>query len=143
MPLALVILLLIFGFCGHVAFWVILVNRLHAVPWNRLLIDGLTKFYGIALVTLPLIVAGIFWKRGTSAWTGPWDGILSIVWGWIILMNVLLLAVALHKLWLAQHSENRTGLLANHTNVVDIRKHLEFLRIGRFNLANCLVSERV
>ena len=145
MTVALATLLLIFGFCGHVVFWVILVNRLHAVSWNRLLLDDLTNFCGIALVTLPLIAAGIFWKRGTSAWIGPWDGILSIVWGWIIFMNVLLVAAAFHKLWLALHSEKRGGLLANHTNVVDIRKHLEepLTAPGFPRLLGCLPGNQI
>ena len=145
MTLGLAISLLIFGFCGHVVFWGILLGRLHALPWNRLLIDSLTKFIGIALVALPLIVVGIFWKRGTYAWTGPWDDILSVVWGWIVLMNVLLVAAVFHKLWIGLHAEKRGGLLTNHTQVVDIRKHLEepLTAPGFPRLLGCLPGNQI
>ena len=110
-------LLLAVAALGHVIFWAAIVNRLHGLGINRRWVNGGTAACGVALATIPLTIAFLFWRR-------PFDGVPFVAaWGYVTCSAAFGIFALLHRVWVTLHPERRGVVASNHTAQVDMRKH--------------------
>lgn len=110
-------LLLALAAIGHLILWTSIVNRLHGLGIERRWIDVATAACGVALAAIPLAIALVFWRQ-------PPGGLLAdTAWGYLYLCAVCCVLSAVHRVWIALHSERRGALQSNHTSRVDWGRH--------------------
>ena len=106
-------LLLSVGAIGHVILWTALVNRIHGLAIARWIVDALTVVCVFALLAIP---AAILWDSRTPA--GWRVGNASVAY--LALCALLAVWSAIDRWWLRRADRDRSLLLGNHTQVLDL-----------------------
>lgn len=99
---------------GHVVLWVALVNRLHAVGINRLVIHALTGLCGLGVAGIPLGVALVAYQ-GPSAVAALSGWLRGLAGAYVVACAVLGIVGSIRWWVLRSHSERQGVLTANHT----------------------------
>lgn len=100
---------------GHAILWVALVNRLHAVGINRLLIHALTGICGLAVTGIPLVI-GYDMYRGSAAIAADSGWLRVLAASYLVACAVVCVVAAFHRWWVRRHSERCGVVLSNHTS---------------------------
>lgn len=106
--------LLVLAAVGHAVLWVALVNRLHAVGINRLLIHALTGVCGLAVAGIPLAIGyGVY--RGAVMFSAEagWPGTLA--GSYLVACAVVGILSAGQRWRVCCHAERRGVVHSNHT----------------------------
>lgn len=113
---------------GHLALWVMVINRLHATGLPRPLIKGIDKLIYLAVAGIPLAVSWRLYALGTfqlgTLFESYW---LNLVWRFYT-VGCLLVAFVVILAWLKQrYSQGRiAGLVSNDTTMHRVAIDLGF-----------------
>ncbi len=113
---ALEIVLLWLGGVGHVVLWVSFVNRLHAWPIRRILIDTLTLVSGAAIVAVPLLLVADYANHGRTSW--PPTSIRVVLLPYAACCALVAVASLADWLFFCTRVQPCDALLKNHTFVI-------------------------
>lgn len=113
-PTAIVILAL--GAVGHVALWVDLVNRIHAVGIRRRWIDLLTAICGVMLFAMPLAVGAGLPGVLPARFDIPVAVLSKAMWRYVALCAMFCVVAIIQRCVWYYHPERRGALLSNHTS---------------------------
>jgi predicted MPP superfamily phosphohydrolase len=125
-------LLTLAAFLGHFSLCVWLFNRLHAIPWRRIVIKWLGRAilnFGAGMLAVYGLRAAVF---GVCIWNGTAVEVTEVPWLIYPALCVLVMFAAIPKWFLPKlFSQDPAALVSNDTTLYDLAKELGESPIGR------------